>query len=117
MAGRMRGDVRVDAARRRRVACLGSEHDRTRAEVGRAVQDLRGDVGVRAVAVHELAGDGHAGFAELGEAGLEQGFTVCGALEVGGVLAGEHIRLDHVQDVDRGAARAGQRRSERAHLA
>ncbi len=59
----MGGDVRVDAARRR-VACLGPEHDRTCAEVGGAVEDLCGDIGVRAVAVQQLAGDRDAGLAQ-----------------------------------------------------
>jgi len=69
----------------RRVACLGPKHNRARAEVGSAVHDLCCDVGVRAVAVQELPGDGHPGFVQFGDARLEQRLRVRGALEVGGV--------------------------------
>jgi hypothetical protein len=70
---------------------------------------------VRAVAAQELPGDGHAGFAQFGDARLEQRLRVGEILEVGSVLAGKHVRLDDVHDMDRCAAR--QRRGERAHLA
>jgi hypothetical protein len=59
---------------------------RARAEVGRAVEDLCGDIGVRAVAVQQLTRDRRADFAEFGDAGVEQRLRVFGALDslVGG---------------------------------
>jgi hypothetical protein len=50
------------------------------------MEDLCGHIGVRAVAVQQLAGDGHAGLAQLGDAGVEQRSCVCWALQVSGVL-------------------------------
>ena len=98
------------------MAGIGAEHDRAGVQLGGSVQDLGGDIGVRAVAVEQLPGDCDAGFAQFGDATGEQCLCVSRVREFGGVLAGEYVGLDHVQDVDRGAAGAGQRSRDRADL-
>src|SRR6478736_503036 len=68
MARDARGDVRGD----RELAAVGTDDDGARAELCRAPKDLPRDVGVRAVALEQLAGDRRPGLAQLGDAGVEE---------------------------------------------
>src|SRR4051812_18342653 len=71
MRRRLAGDPRRDARGERGLVRLGAEDDRAGADLGGAAEDALGDVGVAADAADDLAGDGHAGGAQLRDARVE----------------------------------------------
>src|SRR3954470_268731 len=116
MGGRLADDPGRDVPGQRGVVRVRPEDDRARADLRGAPEDPLGDVGVAADAAHDLARDGDARGAELGDARVEQRPRLAVGLAVGDVLSDEHVALGDVQDLDGGAARAGERDGEGAHV-
>src|SRR4051794_10792754 len=116
MRRRLTGDPRGDPCGERGLVRLRAEDDRAGADLGRAVEDALGDVGVAPDAADDLALDRDAGRAELGDARVEQRPRLFVGLAIGGGLAGQHVALGDVEHADGGAAGARQRDGERAPL-